>query len=80
MGNIKVTIILHMSRNNVVSGLKIYPVRLVSQICESCITGKMTRVVIHKASETRAIGIFEVVHTDLDSPMEYYRRGELVIL
>jgi transposase InsO family protein len=42
----------------------------IPEVCECCITGKMSRCPIPKKATTRAISVLELVHTDLCGPMQ----------
>eukprot|EP00171_Calliarthron_tuberculosum_P022598 IDg22598t1 len=57
--------IINMARKGIVKGLKLATKRNEDQLCEGCITGKMPRAAIPKASSSKVNNLLELIHTDI---------------
>ncbi len=67
--------VLNMARNKVVSSMEITSNKQGSKVCEACIAGKMHRSPIPRASETRAAGLLDLIHTDVAGPLSVPSKG-----
>lgn len=65
MGHVHNAGIQNMARKKTVKGLTITSISNEKHLCEGCITGKMPRAPILKASTSRANEILNLVHTDV---------------
>ncbi len=75
MGHVHQAGVLEMARNQVVSSMVITPGKRDAQVCEACISGKLHRSPIPRASATRAEGLLDLVHTDIAGPFPVPSKG-----
>ncbi len=67
--------VLSMARNNVLTSMDIPNQQQDVQVCEACIAGKMHRSSIPRVSATRAVGLLELIHTDVAGPFPVPLKG-----
>lgn len=64
------SVIQNMVNNNVVSGVEIQDSNASEMKCEGCVLGKGHRTPIPKKSSSRSSKILELVHSDVNGPLE----------
>ena len=70
LGHVPPPVISHMANNNIASGLKISKSRSEYLKCEGCILGKGHRAPILRKSESKTSALLELVHSDLNGPLD----------
>ena len=75
LGHVHHAAISHMAKHSLVKGLQIAGGTTTQQPCKGCLAGKMARAPIPHASDTRATGLLDLVHTDVAGPMETSSKG-----
>ena len=75
LAHIQPLTILEMAKSKTVQGLEISSSNKNDKTCSSCILGKAHRIPIPKQSQSRSTQLLELVHSDVNGPLEVQSLG-----
>ncbi len=70
LAHVQPDVIKDMSKSNGVHGIQLSDSTTNSNVCTGCVYGKAHRTAIPKKSETRATKLLQLVHSDVNGPIE----------